>query len=64
MSDSELSSPQHSQEVADINSKVKSSENNDPWCMTEEQKDYYEKQFISMQPEINCKIDGMFYETL
>ena len=32
--------------------------------MTEEQKDYYEKQFISMQPEINCKIDGMFYETL
>jgi len=58
LSDSELSSPQHSQEVADINSKVKSSDNNDPWCMTDEQKDYYEKQFISMQPEIKYKIDG------
>lgn len=30
--------------------------------MTDEQKDYYEKQFISMQPEIKYKIDGMFYD--
>ena len=38
-----------------INSK---DDNQDPWLITDEQRDYYTTQFISMQPLYGGKIDG------
>jgi len=31
----------------------------DPWCITSEQRQYYMKQFMSMQPDVEGKIDGL-----
>ncbi|XP_078495277.1 uncharacterized protein LOC144750085 [Ciona intestinalis] len=30
----------------------------DPWCITDEQREYYMKQFSTMQPDLKGKIDG------
>lgn len=36
----------------------------DPWRITEEQRDYYINQFRSLQPDLNAFISGNFYQTL
>nr|XP_002130969.1 ralBP1-associated Eps domain-containing protein 1-like [Ciona intestinalis] len=35
-----------------------SNEFTDPWCITDEQREYYMKQFSTMQPDLKGKIDG------
>lgn len=37
---------------------MKESDNRDPWRITDEQKEYYTKQFVSMQSSHDGKIDG------
>ena len=44
-----------------LNSSKTASEYQDPWCITSEQRQYYMKQFMSMQPDIEGKIDGMLH---
>ncbi|NXR97395.1 REPS2 protein, partial [Oxylabes madagascariensis] len=36
----------------------------DPWRITEEQRDYYINQFRSLQPDLNAFISGNFHQTL
>ncbi|NXD69268.1 REPS2 protein, partial [Eolophus roseicapillus] len=35
----------------------------DPWRITEEQRDYYINQFRSLQPDLNSFVSGNFYQT-
>ena len=37
---------------------VSNSDYQDPWCITSEQRQYYTKQFASMQSDTSGKIDG------
>ena len=47
-------------EIKDAHRKLPvSNDYQDPWCITPEQRQYYMKQFMSMQPDVDGKIDGM-----